>query len=739
MKKLMTLFLAIVLALSALAGGMLTVAADTVEREFDSTPVLEDLTSSRDEDGNAFDLTDYPYDENGRVQLITLVEYCYSYATNMRDNYALYLYLYNPTGAEIVTDSDLNKAQFAVSYDDEGKPDDYEQFDVVFCNKSTGDYNNLFYKFRVTDHESADGMTMGERVNSNLRRYDLSGVYLLHKGDTNATAYGCGGTYKYSGYAAGYGPDENAGSTLTSEVTELEVLETKVHGTVYRPEGSFYKGEQDQLNSVFFTVPNYFFEEYGKISSIKARWDEYRTHPIFVTENSKAAQEYAQYVGKDISQTDYTGDIGAWVQEHEIDSPTTGIWDWILGLINPGYGKIYYYDYAWIYNLRSDNPNNIEKRNVLSAVFDTKGGSYENYTVSGEDLQQRLLETSQELGGELINGKYSAALFSDEVDNGHTRGENVVTVDSDYKFSLTSYYLTQNFWQQIFGGSTINSTEYEDIKAIVEVNSDDLKDKDDATVSQELYVGAEDVQTLRDEVANAEKNDSRVILFHYAVSKYYSYPVNYTVEYDDADTEYEMAYSDGYVAEETVFLDFTLIQIKFYKEGVYTVIPVVADPIDVFGPVSPPLDDDPIGGGGCAATGWTVFWVIALVLVAVVIVIIVVTLIKARLSRSTVTVNYSPPNDGGGGGSGGKSRNAASPESAAKRAEQAAKRAERSAKSAQKSANTAKYAQKEGNKSAGKSKNSGKNKGNTGGKAHSKAAGKTGSGKAIGKANSRKK
>ena len=41
MKKLMTLFLSFILALSALAGGMLTAAADTVEREFDSTPVLD--------------------------------------------------------------------------------------------------------------------------------------------------------------------------------------------------------------------------------------------------------------------------------------------------------------------------------------------------------------------------------------------------------------------------------------------------------------------------------------------------------------------------------------------------------------------------------------------------------------------------------------------------------------------------------------------------------------------------
>lgn len=62
----------------------------------------------------------------------------------MRGNYALYLYLYNPTGREIDTASPLNQAQFAVSYNAEGKTSAFEKFDLHFCNKSTGDYNNLF-------------------------------------------------------------------------------------------------------------------------------------------------------------------------------------------------------------------------------------------------------------------------------------------------------------------------------------------------------------------------------------------------------------------------------------------------------------------------------------------------------------------------------------------------------------------------------------------------------------------
>ncbi len=92
MKKIITLLIALCIVLGCVTTPPFATLADE-KREFDSVDVLDDLTSSKDENGNAFDLTDYPYDENGRVRLVTLAEYCYSYAENMRGNYALYLYL----------------------------------------------------------------------------------------------------------------------------------------------------------------------------------------------------------------------------------------------------------------------------------------------------------------------------------------------------------------------------------------------------------------------------------------------------------------------------------------------------------------------------------------------------------------------------------------------------------------------------------------------------------------------
>lgn len=57
----------------------------------------------------------------------------------------------------------------AVSYDEDGNPNDYAKFDLQFLsNSEESNYKNLFYKFKVIDRE-IDGTTFAERVNSNER------------------------------------------------------------------------------------------------------------------------------------------------------------------------------------------------------------------------------------------------------------------------------------------------------------------------------------------------------------------------------------------------------------------------------------------------------------------------------------------------------------------------------------------------------------------------------------------
>ena len=49
-----------------------------------------------------------------------------------------------------------------------------------------------------------------------------------------------------------------------------------------------------------------------------------------------------------------------------------------------------------------------------------------------------------------------------------------------------------------------------------------------------------------------------------------------------------IAYTDTYVAQQTVFFDFDIIELTFNKNGVYHVIPVVSDPVDVVNEINAP-------------------------------------------------------------------------------------------------------------------------------------------------------
>ena len=97
------------------------------ELKFDKTDVLQDLRSVV-----GFNILDYPYSGESKMEIISFVEYCYSYNANMRENYGLYLYLYNPMGKNLDTNSEANTIQMATAYDEEERPIDYQKFNLKF-------------------------------------------------------------------------------------------------------------------------------------------------------------------------------------------------------------------------------------------------------------------------------------------------------------------------------------------------------------------------------------------------------------------------------------------------------------------------------------------------------------------------------------------------------------------------------------------------------------------------------
>ncbi len=91
---------------------------------------------------------------------------------------------------------------------------------------------------------------------------------------------------------------ENAGSTLSCKISKLERVQLDVKHTFYRTESSSMGyGYQNQIDTVYFSVPKRLFDEYGELQRIKAEWYEYKTKPILVTSNKEYYDWISKYIG----------------------------------------------------------------------------------------------------------------------------------------------------------------------------------------------------------------------------------------------------------------------------------------------------------------------------------------------------------------------------------------------------------------------------------------------------------
>ena len=595
---------AVVMVLVTLFGVFSTTAyAAGNGSSFDQTNVLEDLLPAT-LGGKPFDIRDYPFDENGEVQVISFIEYCYSYKVNQRDNYGLYVYIYNPKGLNLSTDSKRNKIQMATSYNKDGNPDAYEKFSLEFCSKvESGDYKNLFYKYKVIDRK-VNGTTFDQRVNSNDRRYDISGIELAVHGSGTVTEYHVGTTYRFTGYAAGYGKNSNDESTLRCGIEKLETISLSVKHTFYRSKTSTLgAGHQNQLDTVYFTVPKSYIEEYGKLQRIKAEWYEYKTKDILVTSNAAFYAAAKPYVGVPLGdkpnqygQYEYLDDIGysLGINAGKAGDMYVADWGWNLGT---GYfhsptNVLYYMFYV----------SDIEEYDPYAKKVSSGG-------VESNELYEYIrayTKTFEDGRLPVKNGTISADLFEADIDESRKMdnasgkiqmGYSCYDFDADLDTQVLSSWSESDpsFWDnwKHFGlGAAFSGgpNEASRVVAPIQILQTDDMEGSNAAISERLLVNIKDVASIRETYAKATSNDEVVVLFRFATSDYYSEAATIIepgAGFLGADKKYE---NQAYIANESVFFDFDIIQLTFNKEGIYTVIPVVADPIDAIGDITSPVD-----------------------------------------------------------------------------------------------------------------------------------------------------
>ena len=619
-ERVFVLFLLAALVFCMYAGGKNSsrVYADTGgELNYDNTNVLDDLGSSAI-DGEPFNLNDYPRNPYGKVEVLSFIEYCYAFADNNNGNYALYLYLYNPACLDIITADGANEIRIATDFyyngesGKEGEPQSYSDFPLQFCSASTGGYDKLFYKFRIMDEESKilNAVRTYEKAFGGKRLYAVSGVELAIEGSAGTNDImkfddtAVGKRFYYSGYAKGYGNSDDF--PLDCVVEDLKTVELEVHNTFYRPNDEV-SGEhgmtQDQLNSVYFAVPNRFLDAYGGLQKVRAEWWEYKTRPIIITESEELYNALNKFVGVNVGS--YNSDVGF--------ALTTDI------EVVAGSGDLTSYRSDWGYNIPDsillNCSNEVAALYYLFNTFDEALNKYlslDEFELTGERLESYVnsYDKSYTNGTLDINGKtISADLFESDIDEnrkqeGYNVGYNDVTIDKDDVYNILSYEDTTPWWQ--IWGASYEGAEFASVKAIEEITDTAMQlekqefcdtyliDYEDYEEFADFY---EDATTLNP--LNPDDELKTVFVFRFAQTEYYSRSLEvgyYRTAFPPQNSGWVFNYTThptGY-AQSTVFLNFDVIELTFLdKDGIYTVIPAVSDPIDIYSDSNVPKVENP--------------------------------------------------------------------------------------------------------------------------------------------------
>lgn len=585
---------------------------------FDGTNVVDDLEGATI-DGEPFRLADYAPNAYTKTDVILLAEYRYGYYENMRGDYGLYVYVWNPQLIGYDLRSELNQIEFATVENDH-----YNKYPLEYLNMSNEPgCEGVLYKFKVSLSAAQRDEIFEDFSGKQERYYHVSGIELLINGDSNATEYNVNKEYVYSGYAAGCGPDAEAESTLAFRQEEGRTLELDVHSTAYRPEGfnSINEHTQDSLHSVYFAVPNDTLEEYGELTAVHAQWRNAILAPTLAIRQSDLEMQYMEqqleaYLGQNIGQ--YRDDPYSWYMFAFGNALHTYVGDGI----DDAYVFYYNLDTNSSAKLYTDSLFDITGTKIdtyekySSTAFGKRNNYYDHRTEMTDDIyldainmymaldtndlsdyvvpsgttKARMLELSQGVYAdrEKVNGKYAVNLFSAVADE-----MTEVTIKNTDTFSLTSSTWKDGwdlFWSNLsFGTVPHYNTDFEELEAIHAVQPFDMTGGEDEICSR-LKIGKSEYKDFAD-FYNSHKDNYTVYLFRYQQSNYEAIEGDIYKRNSGSKSHWEQQNAQCYIFQETVNLDFDIIDVSFTDGNLKeTVLPVIANPIDNIPEPTPPID-----------------------------------------------------------------------------------------------------------------------------------------------------
>ena len=579
-----------------------SVFADSMESGYDQSKVLKDLEDSVIS-GKQFEVSDYPADDDGDLKILAFAEYCYNFYTSEQDDYGLYFYVYNPQLIEFDYSSALNTVSMRIGGN---TADGYADYDLTFLDMSAGgDLQGRFLKYKIALSDEEKSAVLN-KLDHSSRVYEISELELKLFGGSSA-AYDVSAKYTYTGFAKGYGEDKEGDSTLNCSVSgDVASISPEVHHTFYRAEGSngTTTYTQDTLYSVYFSVPDELFGEYGELIEIRASWLKAMTQWAFVTGNSQFYDFAEQYMGLNMSD----GEINTFPLEVAKLSDLTD-----YRIYAQDYNHRMVFDYGQVGDTTVSGY--AEYDGWFSGLFyaGTDTDSADDYVISSEVLLQAMEKYHDEYdmredlevgdytfstpyGGDYleVDGKeypYSKALFESWDDE-----ETVADISTDYDLpDLTSVTLGKNFWEKLFGGyHEVSSTEFDDIKAI-EIITEDSFESTPALTCENLFIDTSDYEDFSAFYEAAEAKGETVILLRFDVGEYSALETVLGTTNDNQliTPNIDVISTNGRIFKQNVYLNFDVIHLKFLLGDTVTTIGVIMDPMTIISDSTPSLDSDP--------------------------------------------------------------------------------------------------------------------------------------------------
>ena len=236
----------------------------------------------------------------------------------------------------------------------------------------------------------------------------------------------------------------------------------------------------------------------------------------------------------------------------------------------------------------------------------------DEFELTGERLESYVnsYDKSYTNGTLDINGKtISADLFESDIDEnrkaeGYSVGHNDVTIDKDEVYIILSYEDTTPWWQ--IWGASYESSEFASVKAIEEITDTAMQLEkqefcDTYLIDDNDYEEFSEFYNAATRLDPSDPNDElkTVFVFRFAQTEYYSRSLEvgyYRTAFPVQNSGWVFNYTThptGY-AQSTVFLNFDVIELTFLdKDGIYTVIPAVSDPIDIYSDSNVPKVENP--------------------------------------------------------------------------------------------------------------------------------------------------